>query len=168
MRLKILKPAGARLKKLRKHLNCDMKHMASRLGIVTNTYYKNENGLSLPSLITLKRLADDFDLSMDWLLFGREPMFYKEKGQKEMELEHAVKELTTQLDRDRKNHEAECKKKEEELKNQQQKAAFIESRPDMKELLEHMEQDAIFYHELMLYFQKYKIEKKESIKKNSA
>lgn len=167
MRLKILKPAGARLKKLRKHLNCDMKQMASRLGIVTNTYYKNENGLSLPSLITLKRLADDFDLSMDWLLFGRGPMFFKEKAQKEMELEHAMKELNTQLDLERKNHEAECKKKEEELKNQRQKATFIESRPDMKELLEHMEQDAIFYHKLMLYFQEYKIEKKESIKKDS-
>jgi hypothetical protein len=105
---------------------------------------------------------------MDWLLFGRGPMFFKEKAQKEMELEHAMKELNTQLDRERKNHEAECKKKEEELKNQRQKASFIESRPDMKELLEHMEQDAIFYHELMLYFRKYKIEKKESIKKDSA
>ena len=168
MRLEILKPVGARLKKLRKHLNFDMKQMASRLGIVTNTYYKNENGLNLPSLIILKRLADDFDLSMDWLLFGKEPMFYKEKAQKEMELEHAVKELNTQLDLERKNHEVECKKKEEELKNQRQKAAFIESRSDMKELLEHMEQDAIFYHKLMIYFQEYKIEKKKSIKKDSA
>jgi transcriptional regulator with XRE-family HTH domain len=164
----MLKAAGARLKKLRKHVNCDMKQMASRLGIVKNTYYKNENGVNLPSLTTLKRLVDDFDLSMDWLLFGRGPMFYKEKAQKEKELEHTVKELNTQLDRERKNHEAECKKKEEELKDQRQKAAFIESRPDMKELLEHLEQDAIFYHELMLYFRKYKIEKKENIKKDSA
>jgi transcriptional regulator with XRE-family HTH domain len=168
MRLEILKPVGARLKKLRKHLNFDMKQMASRLGIVTNTYYKNENGLNLPSLIILKRLVDDFDLSMDWLLFGRGPMFFKEKAQKEMELEHAMKELNTQMDRERKNHEVECKKKEEELKNQRQKAAFIESRPDMKELLEYMEQDAIFYHKLMIYFQEYKIEKKKSIKKDSA
>jgi transcriptional regulator with XRE-family HTH domain len=168
MRLEILKPVGARLKKLRKHLNFDMKQMASRLGIVTNTYYKNENGLNLPSLIILKRLVDDFDLSMDWLLFGRGPMFFKEKAQKEMELEHAMKELNTQLDRERKNHEAEYKKKEEELKNQRQKASFIESRPDMKELLEYMEQDAIFYHKLMIYFQEYKIEKKKSIKKDSA
>jgi transcriptional regulator with XRE-family HTH domain len=164
----MLKAAGVRLKKLRKHVNCDKKQMASRLGIVTNTYYKNESGLNLPSLTTLKRLVDDFDLSMDWLLFGRGSMFFKEKAQKEKELEQAVKELNTQLDRERKNHETECKKKEEELKNQRQKAAFIESRPDMKELLEHMEQDAIFYHKLMLYFQEYKIEKKKSIKKDSA
>ena len=58
----------------------------------------------------------------------------------------------------RKNLQAECKKRDEVLTKLQEKTTFIESRPEMQELLEYIEKVPIFYHKLMVFFQEYKME----------
>lgn len=85
-------------------------------------------------------------------------MYYEEKAKKEMELEQEVKKLNAELNQERKNLQAECKKRDEELKKHQEKTAFIESRPEMQELLEYIEKVPIFYHKFMVFFQEYKME----------
>jgi transcriptional regulator with XRE-family HTH domain len=129
MRKKILPQVAARLKKIRRQIGCDKKEMAARLGVTTSGYYKNEHGETLPSVSSLKRLSDDFNISMDWFFFNKGPMHYEEKAKKEMELEQEVKKLNAELNQERKNLQAECKKRDEELKKHQEKTAFIESRP---------------------------------------
>ena len=151
MRKKILQQVAVKLKKIRREAGLDKKAMAARLGITPGAYYKNEYGDSLPSLSSMKYLVDNYDISLDWLFFNKGPMHYEEKGKMERELEQEVKRLTAELDQ-------ESKKREEDLKKYQEKTAFLETKPEMKELLEYIEKTPIFYHKLMLFFQEYKME----------
>ena len=157
MTKKLLPEVAARLKKIRQQIGCDKKEMAARLGITTSGYYKNEHGETLPSVSSLKRLSDDFNISMDWLFFNKGPMHYEEKAKKEMELDQEVKNLNAELNQERQDLQAECQKRDEELTKLQEKTGFIESRPEMQELLEYIEKVPTFYHKLMVFFQEYKM-----------
>jgi transcriptional regulator with XRE-family HTH domain len=70
-----------------------MREMAVRLHITPGAYSKNERGLNFPGLDTLRCLTRDFDISMDWLIFEKSPMYNKEKEQREKELEQTVEML---------------------------------------------------------------------------
>jgi transcriptional regulator with XRE-family HTH domain len=122
-----------RLKAIREQIGCTPVQMAARLGITSGAYNKYEAGKNFPFKNTLKRLAEDFNISMDWLFFNKGPMYYNEKGQREKELEEKQKELE---------------------KMTQDKAAS----PEVKELLACMNQDPIFYHKIMLYFRELQAE----------
>lgn len=56
------------LKQLRKSKNLLQKDMAQILGVERTTYVKYENGTSEPSNEILKKLADYFEVSTDYLL----------------------------------------------------------------------------------------------------
>ena len=56
------------LKQLRKSKNLLQKDMAQILGVERTTYVKYENGTSEPSNEILKKLADYFDVTTDYLL----------------------------------------------------------------------------------------------------
>jgi transcriptional regulator with XRE-family HTH domain len=122
-----------RLKAIREQIGCTPVQMAARLGITPGAYNKNEAGKNFPFRNTLKSLAEDFNISMDWLFFNKGPMYYSEKGQREKELAEKQKELE---------------------KMTQDKAAS----PEVKELLACMNQDPIFYHKIMLYFRELQAE----------
>ena len=164
MREKVLKEVAAKLKKIREQMGCDQKQMAARLGVTLSAYYKNEYGQYLPSLSSLSRLVEDYKISVDWLFFNKGSMYYEEKGKKERELEETVKKLTSELEQERRNLAEKSRAWDQERQLQQEKNAFIETRPELKELLEDMERNPIFYHELMIYFQKYKQANKEGRK----
>lgn len=70
---------SSRLKKVRKEHDYTRHDMAMRLGITQTNLYKNESGICFPRMDTLQRLHTDFDISMDWLMFGSKPMHNKEK-----------------------------------------------------------------------------------------
>ena len=129
----ILKETGRRLKKLRGQFNYPPKEMAAKMRIKTNTYYKNENGETFPGLVPLYLLQQEFGISMDWFIFNKGPMFYEEKKPQDKEPE-----------------------KIEEKKSK----ALEETMPDVKELLEHMAEDPLLRHEVLLNFYKYKEKKK--------
>jgi transcriptional regulator with XRE-family HTH domain len=123
----INKAVGQRLKELRNKLGYSPDKMASKLDIDTTTYYRDENGVSFPGLPTLNRLRNDFNISMDWLIFGFGPVHYNEKAQDSPPVEivktkiHPIEEIM----------------------------------PDVKELLDCMAQDAKLRHEIMLNFYNY-------------
>ncbi len=81
----LLQGAGLRLRKIRDQLRLSRVEMAARMGIKPVGYYKNENGETFPSLRSLARLEKDFDISMDWFIFNKGPMFFKEKQQEKKE-----------------------------------------------------------------------------------
>lgn len=60
-----------RLKELRLKKGLKQQELAEILGIKRNTYSDWENGKTEPSYENLVKLADLFEVSLDWL-FGRE------------------------------------------------------------------------------------------------
>jgi transcriptional regulator with XRE-family HTH domain len=129
----VLKSVGQRLKEIRIKLNYTPDWMASKLEIDRTTYYRDENGESLPGLESLNYLHKYFGVSMDWFLFGTGPMYYKEKEQA----------------------------KPPEVIIETKPHPLEELMPDVKELWDYMVQDPQLRHETMLNFYKYK-ERKEN------
>jgi transcriptional regulator with XRE-family HTH domain len=101
--------------------------MAAKLGLSPATYYKNETGFFLPGLDTLYRLHTEFDISLDWFLFGSEPIHNKEK---QPTLAPEIKTLP-------------------------QENTAVNTR-ELRQLLADMEQDPLLLHEIMLYYYKYR------------
>lgn len=60
-----------RLKELRQNLHCTQEKIANDLNIARTTYRNYENGDREPSLEFLIKIADYFDISLDYLL-GRQ------------------------------------------------------------------------------------------------
>jgi transcriptional regulator with XRE-family HTH domain len=58
------------LKRLRKARGLTQGNLAAELGVEMNTVWKWENGKIMPSVETLQRLANFFDISVDELLNG--------------------------------------------------------------------------------------------------
>jgi transcriptional regulator with XRE-family HTH domain len=81
-RKKALAAIGSRLSQIRKLLKFNRKAMAARLSIGVGGYNKNEYGVTFPNLHTLKVLQKDLDISLDWLIFGKGPMYFKAKEEK--------------------------------------------------------------------------------------
>ena len=70
---------GERLAKVRHQLKYSRQEMARVLGLKSSGYSKNESGDTLPGLTTLNLLQKNFDISIDWLLFNKGPMYFKDK-----------------------------------------------------------------------------------------
>lgn len=66
-----MKIFGKRLREDRKSKKITQQELADRLGIKRNTYSDWENGKTEPTFEILVKLADLFDISLDWL-FGRD------------------------------------------------------------------------------------------------
>ena len=66
-----MKIFGARLREVRKIKKLTQKELAEQIGIKQNSYSDWETGKNEPSIENLVKLADLFDVSLDWL-FGRE------------------------------------------------------------------------------------------------
>jgi transcriptional regulator with XRE-family HTH domain len=135
-----LKEIGARLTKLREQLNYSREEMAAHCEVTESGLGKNERGDHLPQLDTLENLVKKFDASMDWLLFNKGPLFYKEKTQEEKQQPPEEKPPVQQ------------KQPEEKFPGLEQVM------PDVKELLDYMAKDPLLKYEVLVYFYKYKKE----------
>lgn len=140
-----IKGSGTRLKELRQKLGLSPGEMARHLGLSQNAYYKNENSETFPGAATIILLEKDYDVSMDWLMFGKGPVFYNKEKQR---VEAMEKELET-LKKEHEKTLAKTKEIEDKLS--------VDNKPGLKELFEYMERVPVFYHELMVYFQNYKM-----------
>ncbi|NIM15387.1 MAG: hypothetical protein GTO45_25700 [Candidatus Aminicenantes bacterium] len=80
-------------------------------------------------------------------------------------MEQAVEELKRQLEEERKKHEVEFKRLEVECKRHekaaQDNAAGLEKKPEVRELLDTMARVPMLFYEIMLHFQKFKVENVE-------
>ena len=68
------------MKKMRETLKFSQERMAGFFGVQRSSYTKYENGDTFPGEQALKVLAENFDISLDWLICNKGPMFYKEKA----------------------------------------------------------------------------------------
>lgn len=66
-----MKIFGKRLREFRKEKNLTQKELAEQIGIKRNSYSDWETGKNEPSLENLVKLADLFEVPLDWL-FGRD------------------------------------------------------------------------------------------------
>lgn len=153
-----LQAIGARLKKVREGVGYNRKQMAARMGVTPSAYSKNEHGLHFPSIASLHRLSEKNDISMDWLLFEKGVMYYRENEKQKKELEKAVEALTKEVDRLK--HELETERKGQKA-GVWEKDFRMDSNDEVGELLGYMERVPMLYHEILLHFQKFKVEHKE-------
>ncbi|WP_051125953.1 helix-turn-helix domain-containing protein [Streptococcus sp. HPH0090] len=70
MEMEFMTIFSERLKRLRKNKGLKQQELAEIFGIKRNTYSDWENGKTEPSFDNLVKLADFFEVSLDWL-FGR-------------------------------------------------------------------------------------------------
>lgn len=122
---RLLQEVGKRLRTIREQLKHSPADMARRLGLSYSGYFKNESGITFPKVTTLHVLQDDFDISMDWFIFNKGPMHYKDRQQQ-------LEEKTAKTSR------------------------LEETVPEVRELLDHMEEDVLFRHKVLVYFYEYK------------
>ncbi|MEX1029581.1 MAG: helix-turn-helix transcriptional regulator [Paenibacillaceae bacterium] len=59
---------AVRLAELRKNNNWSMQYLANRIGMAKSTYAGYESGYRQPSLDTLQKMAEIFNVSTDYLL----------------------------------------------------------------------------------------------------
>ncbi len=104
-RLLLLENIGRRLRRVRKQLNYSLGEMSGNLNVSKSGYYKNEKGLTFPGVLTLDHLQWAYDISMDWLIFNKGPVFYKEKlpepEPEPLEISSEVREMLEGMSRDR-------------------------------------------------------------------
>jgi transcriptional regulator with XRE-family HTH domain len=74
---------GERLASVRRRLNYSRQEMARVLGLKSSGYFKNESGETFLSVTTMSRLQKNYDISIDWLLFNKGPMYFKDKPSQE-------------------------------------------------------------------------------------
>jgi transcriptional regulator with XRE-family HTH domain len=147
---KTLQELGAKLKKLRQHFDLTRLQMASRFKVTPSAYSKNESGLTFPGLPSLRALCLELDVSMDWLLFDKGPMIFEKKAPPP---ETAKKPPVE-------------KKAEEEPVPDKKAAtpAAKELAPDVKELVEHMENIPLLHYQILAQFQQFKVDNPELVK----
>ena len=133
-RTNLINGVGRRLRQLRQQFKCSLEDMARKLELSKSGYYKNEGGLSFPGLDTLDILQRNFDISMDWLIFNKGPVHFKEREPDPRAEPEKVGEKETP-----------------DLGN---------ISGDLRELLEYMDHDRLLKYEVLVYFYKYR-EKKE-------
>lgn len=137
--------SGVRLKELRQQLGLSPKEMSHRLQLNIQTYYKNESGENFPGAATINILEKEYDISMDWLMFGKGPVNYNKEKQRVESLEKELAALKAELDK--------------KLAEEREAAGkiVVDYKPGLKELLEYMERVPLLYHEVMVHFHKFKM-----------
>ena len=130
----LMKDIGYKLRKIRESSRYRPHEMADFLGTWQSTYSRYEKGETPLNLLTLHKLANRFNISLDWLILSKGPMYYNEK------------EL---------NQEPEPNQTEQKL---------LETLgEDVKELLEYMAQIKLLRYEILVYFQKFKEKHKAKV-----
>jgi transcriptional regulator with XRE-family HTH domain len=135
---KLRKGIGLRLKEIRKALSFTQEVMARNLETGRPNYTRIEIGDTFLNYIFLHKLAMEFNVSMDWLICGRGPMFIHRREEIEME-------------------------KEGDMQPRAQDQSEKPTNPEFAELLEYMEKIPFLYHDVMEFFYKLKIKHKETI-----
>lgn len=158
MKLNDLLPgAGERIKKVRQMLGYSKKQMAGYLELSLSAYYKNEASEAFPRIETLYRLAKDHDISLDWFMLGKGTMLCKDKPGLE-EMENKIEELKKEL----------AMKRKQDKEDTGEKAIEIKVKPEVRELVQHMQRIPWLYHEVLAFFHEFKIEHKELVEAEMA
>ncbi|MCP4147006.1 MAG: helix-turn-helix domain-containing protein [bacterium] len=77
---KLLVGIGDRLRALRSRLGISQQSLGARLKLSRTGYGRYETGENSIGLPALAKLASDMDVSLDWLIAGKGPVFFKQKA----------------------------------------------------------------------------------------
>lgn len=144
----LTKDVGIKMRKLRQSLKLSNSRMAARLNVSRGTYSRNEEGKSMPGVATLIKLNKDYNISLEWLLLNKGPMYYlKEPSESEKE-ETPPEEI------------------KEEPPEPHPAIRLLESLgSESEELLEHMDRIPLLRHKVMVLFHTFKEDRKEMIER---
>jgi transcriptional regulator with XRE-family HTH domain len=144
--------------------------MAGHLGTTRAGLGKNERGENLPATKVLFRLSSEYGISMDWLLFGKGARLYKDVKRLEeletrvVEQDNRLAELQTQLEQAK----AQSQEDQARLRQLEEETAHLrQASPELKEMIQHMQQDPVLYHDLLLRFFSYMEEKPQKPQRKS-
>ena len=139
-RKELIKNVAEKLERIRKTHKYDTGGMAAKLGVTRSTYNRNKSSTSLPDAFSLYCLGERLNISLDWLLREKGPMYFTE--------ERPVKIV-----------EKEVEKKEEEKEPPRPYALppiFQDLEDDLKELFEAMQRSSQLRYDILAYFLKLK------------
>ncbi len=137
-KMELRNAVGYRLKQVRQSLSYTQDRMAAYFGTSRTSYTKYEIGDIFPNHLIMHKLASDFDVSLDWLICAKGPMFFE---QKQAQPEEGLQSPAQEPPQERK----------EPLSQDQQ------------QLLTHMEKIPLLNHEIMVYFHRFLLENKELV-----
>ena len=138
---------GNRLEKIRLHFNYDRAQISKIMGISMNTYSRNILGQQLPILKSIMALHNRLGISMEWFLFERGPMLWKEVEEKLLAVEKPQVEEKPQIE-----------EKPREIKLEDLLS------PELNEMVELMKKIPLLNYSIMLHFQELKIKHKDFIR----
>jgi transcriptional regulator with XRE-family HTH domain len=132
---------ASRMRILRRQNKLTAPQMASQLEMGPNGYRKYERGVYFPPLQVQIHLSEKFDISLDWLLLNKGPMHRSE-------VEKALQE----------NKQPKPEKMEEKTGPEPvvPPDAMIVTSPEIKELLQYMEENPSFKFQLLGHFYRHK------------
>jgi len=131
---------SSRIIELRRKLGYSTKSMSNCLNSSQTSYRRYEKGKIFPGYLALYSIAVKLGISLDWLVCGKGPVYYKEKET---------------------NEEKKTKVQVEEKKETLQDLLPGTSLEEIKDLLGHMNRIPLLRHEILVYFYKFKAEHKE-------
>ncbi len=129
---------GEKLKKIKQIHKFDYRTMASKLNIDKSTYNRNEKAISLPEALSLYYMGENLNISMDWFIRGKGPMYFTEKKP----VESVEKEI----------------EKIEPTKPYTLPPVLQKLEDDLKELFESMQQSSKLRYEILAHYHKFKDE----------
>ncbi len=140
---KVNRAVGERLKELREYLKLSRHEMARNLGVTLSALIKNETGETVYRIMTMRRLAEMYKVSLDWLYLGRGGIFYQER-EKAAVLEKELAETRAEVER---------------LKSGELYIGLEKELPELRQLMETLSANPPLRHELMVYYYNKKEEK---------
>jgi transcriptional regulator with XRE-family HTH domain len=151
---------GTRIKRIRTTHKMSTNDFAAMLELSVNAYRKYERGLNTPSHKALILLVKNLDISLDWLLLNKGPMYFSE-------IENAFKENKElkQVAAQKDDKQSETQKEQETIKTSSKEPeipedAMIVTAPEIKELIQYMEDNPLFKYQMLTHFYTYKQEGK--------
>lgn len=157
---------GRRLSIIRQQLELSRKDMAYRLGLSFPAYYKNESGETFPRQATVIRLEKEYDISMDWFIFGKGNMYYSKEKERVQALDRESEALKKELETVKKELETARENlsvKEKEPGWKGWKEFGVERKGEVTDLLDHMSRISLLYHEVMVHLQRFKMENRDLV-----
>ena len=136
-KIQLRKAIAGRLRKIRDSLSFAQEKMARHLGTGRSNYTRIEIGDTFPNHFMMQKLANLFDISLDWLVCGKGPMLFTKKN---MPMGKRGERNSREL-------------------------SLLENPgdPEVEELLEYMEHIPLLHHEIMELFFRFKVVNKALI-----
>jgi transcriptional regulator with XRE-family HTH domain len=126
---------GFRLTQMRKRLKYTQQKMGEFFGISRVYYAKQEIGDSFPSHHVLNKLGQRLNVSLDWLICGKGPMFYQDKTREEQEA----------ADKENASRDG------------------LKLSKEQRQLIEHMNRFPLLHHEVMAFYHRFMRENKDLV-----